>query len=132
MSKLQNCTLPLDLQFLPHQVHNNRMGLGGCAPGVYDVHSLWFASRDGQVSVADPSEESAIFLFESIFVLFRYFFRAGASVFPIAPPGAFQAEGNVIVEQDREVGLQVATEDFVQLQHGLRPQLAASTLIGFG
>ena len=47
------------------------MRFAGCASGVYDVHSLRFAGRDGQVRVADASEESAVFLLKAAFVFFR-------------------------------------------------------------
>ena len=66
--------LHLDLQFLPHQLHDNRMRFAGRAAGVYDVHSVRLAGRDGQVGVADTSEKSPVFLLEAVFVFFRAFF----------------------------------------------------------
>src|SRR6267378_8338323 len=42
---------PLDLQLLAHHFHDNRMRFVGRASGVYHVHSLRLAGRDGQVGL---------------------------------------------------------------------------------
>src|SRR5882762_9047714 len=65
---------PLDLQLLAHHFHDNRMRFVGRASGVYDMHSLRLAGRDGQVRVTDASEKSAVFLLEAVLVSFRAFF----------------------------------------------------------
>ena len=69
----------------------------GCASGIYDLHSLWLAGRDRQVGMADASEKSAVFLLKTVLVSFRVFFRSATLVFPIAPPGALDGEGHLIV-----------------------------------
>ena len=44
------------------------MRLAGRASGVYDMHALRVAGRDGQVGVADTSEKSPAFLLEAVFI----------------------------------------------------------------
>src|SRR6266404_9108046 len=87
----------LEFQLLAHQLHDNRMSFVGRASGVYDVHTLRLAGRNGQVRVADAPEKSAVFLLKTVFVSFRAFFRSATLVFAIAPPGAFDGEGHLIV-----------------------------------
>src|ERR1035437_4879698 len=110
----------LDLQLLPHQLHDNRMCFAGRASGVYHVDSVRLAGCDGQVRMADTPEKGPAFLLKTVLVSFRAFIRPGAFVPSIATAGALDAECHFVVEHDREVGLQVAAEDFVHLQNGLR------------
>ena len=70
----------------------------GCASGVYHVHSLRLAGRNGQVRVAGASEKSAIFLLEAVLVFFRAFFRSATFVFAIATPRALDGEGHLIIQ----------------------------------
>ena len=105
------------------------MCFAGCASGVYHVDSVRLAGCDGQVCMADTPEKGPAFLLKTVLVSFRAFIRPGAFVPSIATAGALDAECHFVVEHDRQVGLQVAAEDFVHLQNGLRAYLAASTLI---
>ena len=50
----------------------------------------------------------------------------------IATPGALDAERHFVIQHDRQVGLEVAAQDFVHLQHRFGAQLAASALVGLG
>ena len=104
------------------------MRFAGRAAGVYDVDSLGLAGGYGQVGVADTPEKSSIFLFKAVLVPFR----AARFVSSIAPPGALDAESHLVIEQDGQVGLQVAAEDFMHLQDRLGAELAASTLVSLG
>ena len=73
------------------------MRFAGCAAGVYDVHPMRLAVRDGQVRMANASEKSPVFLLKTILVSFRAFFRPATFVLSIATPGALDAERHVIV-----------------------------------
>src|SRR5580658_7477735 len=106
------------------------MRFAGCAARVYDVHSLRLAGSDGQVCVADSSKKSSIFLLEAVFV--ALFFRTTCPALTIAAARALHAEGHFVIQQNRQIGLQVATKDFVQLQHRLRAEFASSALWGSG
>src|SRR5208282_1663785 len=87
---------------------------------------------DGQIRVADAPEKSSIFLFKTVLVFSRSLFCPPALVLLIAPPRALDAESQVIIEQNRQVGLQIAAEYFVQLEHCLRTQLASPALVSLG
>src|SRR6266446_7931625 len=89
----------LEFQLPAHHFHDNRMRFVGRASGIYDLHSLRLAGRDRQIRVADASEKSAIFLLKAVLVFFRALFQAAAFVLSIAPPGALDGEGHLIVEQ---------------------------------
>lgn len=104
------------------------MGFCGGAARVDYVYSLWFARGDGQVGVANASEERPAFLLEAVLV----FGGVGVLASAITATGAFHAEGGFVVEQDGQVGLQVAAEGFVQLERRFDAQLAASALVSFG
>ncbi len=73
------------------------MRFAGRAAGVYDVHSMRLAGRDGQVGVADASKKGPIFLLKAALVSFRGFFRPSTFVFSIATPGALDAERHLII-----------------------------------
>src|SRR5882762_7203879 len=89
---------PLDLQLLPHHFHDNRVRFVGRPSGVYDMHSLRLAGRDGQVRVTDASEKCAAFLLKTVLVSFRAFFRSATFVFAIATPRALDGEGYLIIQ----------------------------------
>src|ERR1700690_3297320 len=112
------------------------MCLARRAAGIDNVHTLRFAVRDGEIRMAYAPKKSPAFLLKAILVSFRGSFRAflgtPALVFSITPPRPVNAESRLVIEQNRQVGLQVAAQDFMQLQHRLRSQLAPSTLIRFG
>jgi len=98
------------------------------AAGIDYVHALGFACGDGEVSVAYAPEKGAVLLFKAVLV------SVGTPVLmlTIAASGALDGHIHVVVEQDGQVGLKIAAQHFVQLQHGLRSQLAAASLVGFG
>src|SRR5271166_3967870 len=128
----QRKAVALDFQFLSHQFHDNRMRFGGRAAGIDDMYTVWFAGSNCQISVPDAPKKSPAFLLKPVFVFSRALLCPRTFVFPVATPGAFDAECQVVVQQDRKVGLQVSAEDFVHLQYRLRTQLAPSPLVGFG
>jgi len=128
---VSRCAGPLDLEFLFYQFHDNRVRLGRGASRIDDLHSLRFAGGDGQVGVADASEEGPVFLFKTVFVFLRSFFCADCFVYLIAAAGALEAEGYVVVEQDGQVGLQIAAEKLMELKHRLGTEFAATALIRF-
>lgn len=107
------------------------MRLSRSASRIDDLHSLRFAGRDRQVSVADASEEGSVFLFKTIFVFFRTLFGADGFVFLIAAAGALETKGYVVVEQDGQVGLQIPAEKLVELKYRLGTEFTASALISF-
>src|SRR5258708_5403070 len=96
------------------------------------MHALWLAVCDGHVGMANASKKSSIFLLEAILVSCPTFLCARAFVLLIATARAFDAEGDVIIEQDGQIGLKIAAEDFVHLQHRLRAEFAASALVSLG
>src|SRR5208337_4360474 len=122
----------LELQFLPYQLHDNRMRFAGRAARVHDMHASRLALRNGQVRVTDASKKGPAFLFKTVLVFVRTLFCPEAFVLSIATTRPLDAESQIIVQQDRKVGLQIAAENFVQLQHRFRSQLAASTLVRLG
>ena len=84
------------------------------AAGVDHVHTLWFARRQREIRVSHSAKKSPVFLFETIFVL-----RVAAFVHMISAARTLDAGVHVIVQKDGQIRLQAATENFVQLQHGL-------------
>lgn len=100
------------------------------AARVHNMYSLRLAMGNRQIGMSDSTEKSSILLLKAILVSF--FFRTPRFTLKIAPPRPFDAEGHFVVQQNRQIGLQVATKYFVQLQHRLRAQFAAATLISFG
>src|SRR6266853_836887 len=89
---------PLHFQLLPHQFHDNCMSLVGRAARIYQVHALRLAVCDRHVGMADASKKSSIFLLEAVLVSCPAFLCPRAC--SIAPPGAFHAESDVIIEQE--------------------------------
>src|ERR1700693_4306500 len=96
--KLRAKSSSSDLQFLAHQLHDNRVRFIGRAAGVYDLHSLWLAGGGRQIGVADASKKGAVFLLEAVLVLFRAFFRSATLVFAITTPGTLDGESYLIIQ----------------------------------
>src|ERR1700686_3966590 len=82
--------------------------------------------------MADSSKESSIFLLEAVLVFRRAFLCAVASVLLIAAPCALHTKSDIVIQQNRQVRLQITAENLVHLQHRLRTQLAASALVSLG
>ena len=97
------------------------MGLPWDAAGVDNVNALWLSVRDCQVCVSDATEKIATLLFEAVFIL------VGALGFmlAVAAASAVDSEVDVVIEQDCQIRLKIAAQNFVQLQNGfdrvLRP-----------
>ncbi len=93
------------------------MGLARRASGVDYVHPLRGAGCYGQVGVTDASKKAAAFLLETVLIFFRVCARF---VLRISTPGALYADRGIVIQQDGQIGLQIAAEDFVQAQNRLR------------
>src|SRR6266404_8556329 len=104
------------------------MRLAGCAAGIDYVNALGFPGGDGVVSVANSPKKCTVFLLKAVLI----FVGTSVLMLAVAASRALDRQVNVVVQQDGQVGLKVATQHFVQLQHGLRSQLAAAALVGFG
>ena len=92
------------------------------------MHALWLAGGDGEVRVAHAPEKGAVLLLKTVLV----FVGTPVLMLTIAAAGAFDGHVHVVVEQDDQVGLKISAQHLVQLQYGLRSQLTAATLVGFG
>jgi len=109
-----------------HHFQDLCMCLRRRAAGVDDCDSAWFAARNGEVAVADASEEGAVFLLEPVLVFLMF---CGLLV---AAAGALDASCYVGVHQDGEVGLEVATQDAVKIEDRVATELPAGALVGLG
>ena len=104
------------------------MGLPRGAAGIDNVNALVLSVSDCQVRVSDATEESAALLFEAVFI----FVGALGFMLAVAAASAVDSEVDVVIEQDCQIRLKIAAQNFVQLQNGLRSEFAAAALIGFG
>lgn len=112
-----------------HYFQDFRMRLGRRTAGIDDGDALRLAAGDGEVAVADASEEGAAFLFEAVLVFVAVGVLCG---FLVAAAGALDAFCYVGVHQDGEVGLELAAQDAVKVEDGVAAEFAAGALIGFG
>ncbi len=87
------------------------MGLPWAAAGIDDLNSLWLSVRDCQVRVSDATEKGSVFLLETILV----FIRALGFMLTVAAASAVDREVDVVVEQDCQIRLKIAAQNFVQL-----------------
>src|SRR6266542_6159099 len=97
--KLSNpMAAPLAHQTPPHDGQHVLLHRVLGAAGVDDDDALRLASRDGQELTVDAIEEGAVFLLKAVFV-------HRASGREIAPARALNAVGDVVLEQQGEIGL---------------------------
>ena len=120
---------PAQAQLREHHFQNLCMGLRRRAARVDHDYALWVAASDGEVAVADPSEEGAALLLEAVFVFVTVGVLCGLLV---AAAGALDARGHVGIHEQGEVGLEVAAQDAVEVEGGFATEFAAGTLVGLG
>ena len=87
---------------------------------------LRFAGGDLVVLLPDTAEEGVLLLLEAVFV----WCRSWASRRVVAAAGALQAAFERGQQQEGEVGLHVAADEPVEIEHHLGAELAAAALIG--
>ena len=75
----------------------------------------------------DASEKGPALLLETVFVfvfplilfLVFFFFGAESLVLLIAAASAIHAEGRVVIQQDRQIRLQISADQLMKLKNGL-------------
>ena len=117
-----------------HSVENSGMSLRGRAAGINENDSSCIATRDGLICTTKAVEKCTIFLLETILIFVSGCLVGGLGALfglgLVAAAGALDASSEVEVEQDGEIGLQVAAENSVQGKNRFRSEFAAAALVG--
>ncbi len=92
------------------------MRFAGRAAGIYHVHAMRLAGRDGQIRMANASEKCPVFLLKAVLVFSEPFSGRPPLCFRLRRRARSTLNVTSLSSKIGQVGLQVAAEDFVHLQ----------------
>ena len=91
---------------------------------IHRHYAFRFALGDCTIGCLHASKERVALALEAVFIATV---GAGGNV---TPPSARYTRGNVRIHKYGQIGLQPATKQLVQRQHGIASQLAPAPLVG--
>src|SRR3954470_15204559 len=106
-----------------HRAQNLAMYLPDRPTRVDRDHPLRLSLRDQVISGVHPSEESAAFPLEAVFIPS---IRAAGN---ITPSRTRHTRCNIGIHQDRQIRLQAGAEQFVKGQHCIATELPSTALV---
>jgi len=117
---------PRKLETITDHGKNLSVSFDRSPASVDDSDALRFTLGNCQEGVVDTAKERAALLLEAVFIGVSSGARDQIAVF-----GAGQADGEVAIQHECQVRLDIIAQHAVQGEYGFAAELTASTLVGF-